>query len=128
MNGDALPGAAPPAPPSVIDIVDMEGPLPSEDAELPVPPAIEFMADIWEKEGTVEAVDKAIEVSFCCRFFFHICFPKTHTARHSSGNLWLLSMIRFVRSESSSFGKFSIYFWFYFPFSLYHQSQPPTSR
>ena len=77
MNDDAVPGAAPPAPPSVIDIVDIEDPLPSEDAELPIPPAIEFMADIREKEGTVEAADKAIEVSFCYRFFFHFCFPKT---------------------------------------------------
>lgn len=64
---------AQPAPPSathtVGDIIDLENPLPSKDAELPVPAAIEFMADIWEKEGTMEKMDKAIEVS---SFFFKV--------------------------------------------------------
>lgn len=81
MNDDAVPGAAPPAPPSVIDIVNiLEEALPSEDAELPVPPAIEFMADIWEKEGTVEAAD-AIEVSFCY-LFFSLLFSKNLLIPH----------------------------------------------
>jgi protein farnesyltransferase/geranylgeranyltransferase type-1 subunit alpha len=44
------------------DIVDLENPPPTEEAELPVPAAIEFMADIWEKEGTKEGLDKASEV------------------------------------------------------------------
>ncbi|KAF8809403.1 protein prenylyltransferase [Phlegmacium glaucopus] len=43
------------------DIVDLENPPPAEGAELPVPAAIEFMADIWEKEGTKEGLDKASE-------------------------------------------------------------------
>ena len=46
------------------DIVDLENPPPAEGAELPVPNAIEFMADIWEKEGTKEGLDKASEVRF----------------------------------------------------------------
>jgi protein farnesyltransferase/geranylgeranyltransferase type-1 subunit alpha len=44
------------------NIVDLENPPPAEGAELPVPAAIEFMADIWEKEGTKEGLDKASEV------------------------------------------------------------------
>jgi len=44
------------------DIVDLENPPPCEAAELPVPAAIEFMADIWEKEGTKEGLDKAFEL------------------------------------------------------------------
>jgi protein farnesyltransferase/geranylgeranyltransferase type-1 subunit alpha len=44
------------------NIVDLESPPPAEGAELPVPAAIEFMADIWEKEGTKEGLDKASEV------------------------------------------------------------------
>ncbi|TFY80084.1 hypothetical protein EWM64_g3931 [Hericium alpestre] len=33
------------------DVVDLEDPLPSKDAELPAPAAIEFLADIYEAEG-----------------------------------------------------------------------------
>ena len=44
------------------DVVDLENPPPAEGAELPVPAAIEFMADIWEREGTKEGLDKASEV------------------------------------------------------------------
>lgn len=66
MNDDTIHGPTQPVPPSVPhtvgDIVDLENPLPSETAELPVPAAIEFMADIWEKDGTTEALDKAIEL------------------------------------------------------------------
>lgn len=66
VNKDTISDPAPSAPPSVKhtvdDIVDLDNPLPSKGAELPVPAAIEFMADIWEKEGTMEAVDKAIEL------------------------------------------------------------------
>ena len=53
-----------PSPVSVEErnIVDLENPLPAEEAELPVPAAIEFMADIWEKEGTKEGLDKASKV------------------------------------------------------------------
>lgn len=100
-DNDTKPDPAPLAPDSVIhtvaDIVDLENPLPGEDAELPVPAAIEFMADIWEKEGTIEAVDKAIEVIVL--FFSKNDLKLTCTARYSSGNLCLLSMTRFVKSE-----------------------------
>ena len=48
------------------NVVDLENPPPAEGAELPVPAVIEFMADIWEKEGTKEGtkegLDKASEV------------------------------------------------------------------
>ena len=49
---------------SVVDrnIVNLENPPPAEGAELPVPAAIECMADIWEEEGTKEGLDKASEV------------------------------------------------------------------
>ena len=68
MNNDTSAGPAPLTPATSVahtvdDIADVENPLPSENAELPVPAAVEFMADIWEKEGTIEAVDKAIEVN-----------------------------------------------------------------
>ena len=53
-----------PSPGSVTDrnVVDLDNPPPAEGAELPVPAAIEFLADIWEKEGTKEGLDKASEV------------------------------------------------------------------
>ena len=57
---------SPPSPGSVTsadrDVVDLENPQPAEGAELPVPAAIEFLADIWENEGTKEGLDKASEV------------------------------------------------------------------
>jgi len=53
-----------PSPGSVAnrDIVDLENTPPAEGAELPVPAAIEFMADIWEEERTKEGLDKAYEL------------------------------------------------------------------
>lgn len=77
------------------DIVDFENPPPAEEAELPVPAAIEFMADIWEKEGTKEGLDKAFEVRSilnCVPFLDPIYL-------NSFGNLWQYSMIQFARSE-----------------------------
>lgn len=58
------------------DIVDLENPPPAEDAELPVPAAIELMADIWEEEGTKEGLDKASEVriGFLKLAFHHAYF------------------------------------------------------
>ncbi|KAG6874259.1 hypothetical protein C0993_000735, partial [Termitomyces sp. T159_Od127] len=44
MHADALEDAT-------RDIVDLENPPPSKGAELPCPAAIEFLADIHEKEG-----------------------------------------------------------------------------
>ena len=46
------------------DIVDLENPPPSRGAYLPCPLAIEFMADIQEKDGGKEPILRAIEV--CC--------------------------------------------------------------
>lgn len=48
------------------DIVDLENPPPTRGAYLPCPLAIEFMADIWEKDGGKdggkEPILRAIEV------------------------------------------------------------------
>jgi protein farnesyltransferase/geranylgeranyltransferase type-1 subunit alpha len=53
---------SPLSPGSDRSVVDLDNPPPAEGAELPVPAAIEFMADIWEKEGIKEGLDKASEV------------------------------------------------------------------
>ncbi|KAF8153149.1 hypothetical protein B0H34DRAFT_663021 [Crassisporium funariophilum] len=45
-----------------VDIVDLETPPPGEGAELPCAGAVEFLADIWEKEGSAEGVGKATEL------------------------------------------------------------------
>lgn len=45
-------------PPATGDIVDLENPPPSEEAQLPCPAAIELLADIHEPQD----VEKAIEV------------------------------------------------------------------
>lgn len=50
---------APPNTQPVEEVVDLDNPLPSKQAELPVPLAIEFLGDIAEEEGNNE---KAIEV------------------------------------------------------------------
>jgi hypothetical protein len=42
------------------DVVDLDNPKPSAQAELPVPLAIEFLGDIAEEEGNKES---AIQVS-----------------------------------------------------------------
>jgi protein farnesyltransferase/geranylgeranyltransferase type-1 subunit alpha len=54
------------------NVVDLENPPPAEGAELPVPAAIEFMADIWEKEGTKEGLDKASEVRFGISYYLFL--------------------------------------------------------
>jgi len=41
--------------------IDLENPLPSENASLPCPLAIEFLADVWEEKGGEEGVKKASE-------------------------------------------------------------------
>jgi len=43
------------------DLVDLENPPPSRGAQLPCPAAIEFLADVYEKEGG-DSVLKATEV------------------------------------------------------------------
>ena len=57
------------------DIVDLENPPPSRGAYLPCPLAIEFMADIREKDGGKEPIMRAIEVTFYTRLFF---FPRSN--------------------------------------------------
>ena len=48
--------------PSRQDIVDLENPPPSKGAQLPCVQAVEFLADIHEREGGEESVAKAIKV------------------------------------------------------------------
>ncbi|KAI0754383.1 protein prenylyltransferase [Daedaleopsis nitida] len=43
------------------DVVDLDNPLPSEGAELPCVAALEFMADIYEKQGA-DAIGKAVKI------------------------------------------------------------------
>ena len=43
------------------DVVDLDNPPPSAGAQLPAVAALEFMADIYEKEGG-DATVKAVEV------------------------------------------------------------------
>lgn len=45
------------------DVVDLENPPPAPGAELPSPPAIEFLADVYEKEGGTDGLRQAAEVS-----------------------------------------------------------------
>ncbi|KAJ8473646.1 hypothetical protein ONZ51_g7733 [Trametes cubensis] len=50
----------PPAPED--EVVDLDNPLPSQDAELPCVAALEFLADVYEKRGGDDTA-KAVEVS-----------------------------------------------------------------
>lgn len=68
MNDTTSNSTQPPLPSVTHTVSDMENSLPSKGTEVPVPAAIEFMADIWEKEGTIESVNKAIEVGVYDRF------------------------------------------------------------
>lgn len=63
------------------DIVDVENPPPSEGAELPCVAAIEFLADIYEREKSRDGALKAIEVSF---FVGRIWAPS------ACGGLWCM--------------------------------------
>ena len=47
--------------PPAADVVDLDNPLPSAGAQLPCVPALEFLADVYEKEGG-EKTAKAVEV------------------------------------------------------------------
>ena len=47
--------------PPAADVVDLDNPLPSAGAQLPCVPALEFLADGYEKEGG-EKTTKAVEV------------------------------------------------------------------
>ncbi|KAF8069038.1 hypothetical protein FPV67DRAFT_1580714 [Lyophyllum atratum] len=44
------------------DLVDLENPPPSRSAQLPCPAAVEFLADIHEKEGGMDRVLQAVEL------------------------------------------------------------------
>lgn len=57
-----LPYAHPHNPASSGDLVDLENPPPSKEADLPCPQAIEFVADIYESQGGSENVLKATEL------------------------------------------------------------------
>ena len=46
------------------EIIDPENPRPSPGAQLPCAAALEFLADVYEKEGGREKVLKAVEVRF----------------------------------------------------------------
>jgi protein farnesyltransferase/geranylgeranyltransferase type-1 subunit alpha len=50
------------------DIVDLDNPPPSAEAELPCVQALEFLADIFEAQGAAqqekEKTEKAVEVCF----------------------------------------------------------------
>ncbi len=49
------------------DVVDLDNPPPSAGAQLPAVAALEFLADIYEKEGG-DASAKAVEV--CCETIY----------------------------------------------------------
>ncbi|KAF8348636.1 hypothetical protein F5887DRAFT_951176 [Amanita rubescens] len=48
--------------PSRIDLVDLENPPPSQDAQLPCAHAVEFLADIHERGGVYQDIGRAIEL------------------------------------------------------------------
>ncbi|KAI0676315.1 protein prenylyltransferase [Trametes maxima] len=50
-----------PQSPNAADVVDLDNPLPSEQAELPCVAALEFIADVYEERGG-EATSKAVEI------------------------------------------------------------------
>lgn len=53
----------------VTEMIDLENPPPSKGSQLPCPAAIEFLADIYEGEGS-DSLLKAIEVrrnTFSCQ-------------------------------------------------------------
>lgn len=78
------------------DVVDLDNPLPSEGAELPCVAALEFMADIYEKQGA-DAIGKAVEVRVCSGR----SKQKTgYTSVPRSGNRWRMRRIPFGRSTS----------------------------
>ena len=44
------------------DVLDLENPAPGPEAQLPCVAALEFYADIHERRGGKENIDKAVEV------------------------------------------------------------------
>lgn len=48
--------------PTRTDLVDLENPPPSKDAQLPCVHAVEFLADIHERDGDHQDIGRAIEV------------------------------------------------------------------
>lgn len=53
---------AEPFDPSRTDLVDLENPPPSRDAQLPCVQAVEFLADIHERDGVHQDIGRAIGV------------------------------------------------------------------
>ena len=68
--------------PSSEDVVDLDNPLPSAGAELPCVAALEFLADIYEQEGS-EGTAKAVEVKF--NVGFRVRFRSLRNASRRSG-------------------------------------------
>jgi protein farnesyltransferase/geranylgeranyltransferase type-1 subunit alpha len=62
------------------DLVDLDNPLPSKTAQLPCPAAIEFLADVYEREGG-DNVQKAAQVFLS--FLPYSLLPCSRT-----GQLW----------------------------------------
>ena len=58
----ALPYAYPRGAYHVKDVVDLENPSPSDTAQLPCVQAMEFMADVWEREGGEEKTEQAVKM------------------------------------------------------------------
>lgn len=53
--------ARPSEPSTPDDVADLDNPLPSATADLPCSAAVEFLADIYEKEGGTQ-IQTAVEV------------------------------------------------------------------
>ena len=58
------------------DVVDLDNPLPSPGAELPCVAAMEFLADVYEREGG-NATAKAVEVRPC--YHRELDLPLSHS-------------------------------------------------
>lgn len=94
--------AQPPTRRELDDVVDLDNPPPSSGAELPAAPALEFLADIYEKEGG-EKVGKAVEVRACVLSTLEgdvvlIAWP--WLLGYRSGRYWPTRKILCARSKS----------------------------
>ncbi|KAI0659719.1 protein prenylyltransferase [Cubamyces menziesii] len=61
LTSFVLPYTAPKPPAPEDEVVDLDNPLPSQDAELPCVAALEFLADVYEKRGGDDTA-KAVEI------------------------------------------------------------------
>lgn len=74
------------------EVVDLENPLPSKEAQLPCVAAVEFMSDIYEAAG--DGLMKATEV----RYTYILDLPEKLTYR-SFGDPWQTSMIQYAEGR-----------------------------